>query len=219
MNIRLEIGQNVIDYLKKENIPMNLAGSVLMILMALYHDNYTFLDYLDDRNKEKQVMLLYQMLLRKGYIQETNEEELEEALYKLTEKGENFIRYAESSSMIVEKPNTEGELEGWIDDFINLFPEPIRGQRNLRGDRTSCISRMKWFLKKYNYNKDHILAATEEYINSQAASQDGHKYTQTSDYFIKKGVGVDMTSRLAQACETFDPTNLTPKQDYMRDTI
>lgn len=219
MNIRLEIGKEVIDYLKKDNIPMNLAGSVLMILMALYHDNYTFLDYLDDKNKEKQVMLLYQMLYRKGYIDETQEEELEEALYKLTKKGENFIRYAESSSMIIDASKEMGSVEMWIDDYINLFPEHIRGQRNLRGDRESCISRMTWFLKKHKYGREDILAATEEYINSQAASEDGHKYTVTSDYFIKKGVGVDMTSRLAQACETYDPTNLTPKQDLFRDSI
>jgi len=219
MNIRIEIGQNVLDYLKKDNIPMHVAGSVLMILMALYHDNYAFLDQLDDKNREKQVMLLYQMLYRKGYIEETNGEELEEALYKLTRKGEDFIRYAESTSIIVENIK-EDDLEEWIDEYINIFPEPIRGQRNLRGDRDSCISRMRWFMKKYKqYDKDHILAATEEYINSQAVSQDGHKFTTTSDYFIKKGVGVDMTSRLAQACLEYDPQNTTQKQDYLRDII
>lgn len=218
MNIKLEISPNVLKNLKEDNIPMNLAGSVLMILMALYHDNYAFLDNLDDKNKEKQVMLLYQMLYRKGYITETNEKELEEALYKLTPKGEAFIRYAESTSLVVQNTD-ENDLEVWIDDYINIFPEHVRGQRNLRGDRNSCINRMKWFLKKYKYDKEHILAATEEYINSQMASADGHKYTVTSDYFIKKGVGLDMNSRLAQACETYDPNNLTPKQDYSRDTI
>jgi len=217
MNIKLEIGESVIQYLKKDNIPMNLAGSVLMILMALYHDNYAFLEQLDDRNKEKQVMLLYQMLYRKGYIEETNEEELAEALYKLTEKGELFIKYAESTSMIIESPPSE--ISTWIDDYIALFPEHTRGQRNLRGDRDSCEARMKWFMKKYKYDVNHILAATEEYINSQAASEDGHRYTVTSDYFIKKGTGVDMTSRLAQACEEYDPNSLTPKQDLSRDTI
>lgn len=219
MNIKLEIGKEVIDYLKKDNIPMNVAGSVLMVLMALYHDNYSFLDYFDDKNREKQVMLLYQTLYRKGYIDEAQGEELEEALYKLTKKGENFIRYAESSAIMVEAPKSEDEIESWIDEFINIFPEHIRGQRNLRGDKDSCISRMKWFLKKYKYDKNHILAATQEYVNSQAASQDGHKFTVTSDYFIKKGTGTDMTSRLAQACEAYDPNNLTPTQDYLRDSI
>lgn len=218
MNIKLEVNESVVDYLKKDNIPMNMAGSVLIILMALYHDNYNFLNYFDDGNKEKQVMLLYQMLYRKGYIEETQGEEMEEALYKLTLKGETFIRYAEQVSFIVDKQK-EGGIEEWIDEYISIFPEPIRGQRNLRGNRDSCLTRMKWFLSKYNYSKDHILAATEEYINSQAQSVDGHKYTVTSDYFIKKGNGTDMTSRLAQACETFDPENVTIKQDYSRDTI
>jgi hypothetical protein len=218
MNIRLEVGQSVLEHLKKDNIPMHTAGSVLMILMALYHDNYAFLEQLDDKNKEKQIMLLYQMLYRKGYIEETQGEELEEALYKLTKKGENFIRYAEAMSMIVDSPIVD-DLETWIDEYIKIFPEPIRGQRNLRGDRDSCLSRMKWFLKKYKYTKEDILAATEEYINSQATTADGHKYTVTSDYFIKKGSGTDMTSKLAQACETYDPANLTMKQDYLRDTV
>ncbi len=218
MNIKLQIGEDVINHLKKDNIPMNLAGSVLMILMALYHDNYNFLDYFDDSNKEKQVMLLYQMLYRKGYIEETEGDELEEALYKLTTKGQNFIKYAEHSSLVVEK-GEEDSVEAWIEEYINIFPEHVRGQRNLRGDKDSCTTRMKWFLKKYGYTKDHILAATEEYVNSQAQSENGHKFTVTSDYFIKKGNGTDMTSRLAQACENYDPSNVTIKQDYSRDTI
>lgn len=218
MNIRLEIGKNVLDNLKQDNIPMNLAGSVLMILMALYHDNYAFLESLDDESKEKQVMLLYQLLYRKGYIDETQGEEMEEAFYKLTDKGTDFIRYAEMSSFTVENTDAE-DLNTWIKDYINLFPEPVRGQRNLRGGEDSCLTRMKWFLKKHKYGKDQILAATEEYINSQAASQDGHKYTVNSDYFIKKGTGVDMTSGLAQACEAYDPNTLTPKQDHSRDSI
>lgn len=218
MNIKLDVGKGVIDNLKADNIPMNLAGSILLILMALYHDNYNFLEYIDDEHKEKQVMLLYVLLLRKGYIEEVPEKEMEEALYRLTPKGANFIKYAEATSLIVQNTD-ENDVETWIKDYINLFPEPVRGERNLRGDEESCLTRMRWFLKKYKYTKDHILAATEEYINSQAASNDGHKYTVTSDYFIKKGVGVDLVSRLAQACEAYDPNNLTPKQDYLRDTI
>jgi hypothetical protein len=218
MNIKLDVSKGVLDNLKKENIPMHLAGSVLLVLMALYDDNYNFLEYLDDKDKEKQVMLLYLMLLRKGYIEETTKQEMSEELYKLTKKGEEFIKYARATSLIVED-NDKNELDTWIKEYNVLFPEPVRGQRNLRGSELSCITRMQWFLKKFNYTKDHILAATEEYINSQAASQDGHKYTVTSDYFIKKGNGTDMTSRLAQACEAYDPNNLTPKQDHLRDTI
>jgi hypothetical protein len=218
MNIKLDVSKEVLNNLKADNIPMNLAGSVLLILMALYHDNYSFLEYLDDKDKEKQIMLMYLMLLRKGYIQETTVNELEEALYKLTQKGESFIKYAEATSLVVENTD-ESDVEQWIKDYNNLFPEPVKGQRNLRGEENSCIGRMKWFLKKYKYDKEYILAATEEYINSQAASNDGHKYTITSDYFIKKGVGTECISRLAQACEAYDPNNLTPKQDYLRDTI
>ena len=218
MNIKLDVSKEVLNNLKTDNIPMNLAGSVLLILMALYHDNYSFLEYLDDKDKEKQVMLMYLMLLRKGYIQETTVNELEEALYKLTQKGESFIKYAEATSLVVENTD-ESDVEQWIKDYNNLFPEPVKGQRNLRGDEGSCMKRMEWFLKKYKYTKEHILAATEEYINSQAASSDGHKYTVTSDYFIKKGTGTEMTSRLAQACESYDPNDLTPKQDLLRDTI
>lgn len=218
MNIKLNVSREVLEKFKEDNIPMHLAGSILLILMALYHDNYQFLDYLDDKEKEKHVMLLYLMLLRKGYIQETTVTEMEEALYKLTLKGENLVKYAEATSLIIE-PVNDGNVETWIEEYNNLFPEHVRGQRNLRGEINSCIGRMKWFIKKYKYTKEHILAATEEYINSQAASNDGHKYTITSDYFIKKGAGIECVSRLAQACENYDPNNLTPKQDYLRDTI
>lgn len=218
MNIRINVGKKILNKLKEDNIPMNLAGSIMLILMALYHDNYNFLEYIDDNNREKQIMLLYLLLIRKGYIEETSEQEIEEALYKLTEKGKNFIKLAEATSLDIVNTD-ENDLDIWIKEYNNLFPEPIRGERNLRGDEKSCLARMKWFLKAYKYTKEHILSATEEYLNSQAASDTGHKYTQTSDYFIKKGTGADCTSRLAQACENYDPNNLTPKQDYLRDTI
>ena len=218
MNIQLEVNKKVLDKIKEDNIPLNLAGSVLLILMALYHDNYRFLEEFSDESREKHVMLLFQMLLRKGYIREATIAEMDEELYKLTDKGKNFIQFAEAVSLIV-KNTDEDDLENWIKEYNSLFPEPVRGQRNLRGDEGSCMKRMEWFLKKYKYTKEHILAATEEYINSQAASSDGHKYTVTSDYFIKKGTGTEMTSRLAQACESYGPNDLTPKQDLLRDTI
>lgn len=219
MNVRLDISKETIEKLKADNVPSHLAGSLIMIMMALKHDNYNFLKGLDDNSKEKQVMLLYQLLLRKDYIEETKGEEMEEALYKLTMKGKNFIQLAESTDFVVDTKDEE-DVESWVDEYINLFPEMVKGQRNLRGDRNACVIRLKWFLKNYkNFDKQHILAATEEYIDSQAASSEGHKFTTTSDYFIKKGQGTDMVSKLASACETYDPNNLTPKQDLSRDTL
>lgn len=218
MNIGINVNQDVLERLKKDNIPINLAGSVLLILMALYHDNYNFLEYIDkNNNNDKHLNLLYLLLYRKGYIVPTSEQDLEEALYKITDKGSNIVKYAEATSLQI--ITTENDSFDWIKDFNNLFPEPIRGERNLRGNEQSCIARMKWFMKQYAFSKEHILSATEEYINSQGASDSGHKYTQTSDYFIKKGTGADCTSRLAQACEQYDPNNLTPKQDHLRDVI
>ena len=158
MNIQLEVNKKVLDKIKEDNIPLNLAGSVLLILMALYHDNYRFLEEFSDESREKHVMLLFQMLLRKGYIREATIAEMDEELYKLTDKGKNFIQFAAAVSVIV-KNTDEDDLENWIKEYNSLFPEPVRGQRNLRGDEGSCMKRMEWFLKKYKYTKEHILAA------------------------------------------------------------
>ena len=113
MNIQLEVNKKVLDKIKEDNIPLNLAGSVLLILMALYHDNYRFLEEFSDESREKHVMLLFQMLLRKGYIREATIAEMDEELYKLTDKGKNFIQFAEAVSLIV-KNTDEDDLENWI---------------------------------------------------------------------------------------------------------
>ena len=45
-------------------------------------------------------------------------------LYKLTDKGKNFIQFAEAVSLIV-KNTDEDDLENWIKEYNSLFPEPF----------------------------------------------------------------------------------------------
>ena len=97
---------------------------------------------------------------------------------------------------------------------VSLFGEDISNQwkwvdteyrilfRNLRPDRAgssvSCLKRMKDFFKENpEVRKDDVIAAAKLYI-SELTNPD---YLQGADYFIKKGVGSNVTSRLSEYLE------------------
>jgi hypothetical protein len=81
--------------------------------------------------------------------------------------------------------------------FLDLWPE---GVRNMNGDRIKSnekdiIDRMVGFMRKYKYDYDVILRATEAYLIKQRNS--GYTYCNQAFYFIMK----DRISKLATECD------------------
>ena len=87
-------------------------------------------------------------------------------------------------------------VSGWIDDWRNLWPPRVKsGGRPVRGDKKGCLSKMKKFVKEYDYSKDEIMEATRIYLFEK--SRESYKYMTCADYFIFK----NNSSVLASFCE------------------
>jgi hypothetical protein len=235
-NLHIQINQNILDRYKTYGLSLEYLGSVLLILLGLYEEEYELLDSYDDGNKERQVMLLYQYLDRKGLIERSEDD----TIYILTETGVDFIKFVkseyENASAIFEteltNPVTEGlrenavskpvtqDVSQWIESWINLFPSGKFQGRYLRTNKTECADRMRWFLKNYGFDKDTIFRATKVYLETQEQSQTGHTYTRNTSYFIFKGRSKhDRTSDLATWCQKVKDDNLSHKEYVERDAV
>jgi hypothetical protein len=212
MNLNIQFNARIIDRAREEGISVEVMGSALLILFALYEKRIDLLDRFDDSNKERRALLLYQTLNRKGLLEKTPEDEDEH--YRLTEKGTILVQYIRAqyqeetqstetdlSNTLLEAATTE-DVKSWIKQYIKIFPEGKYSGRYLRTNEMECADRMRWFIKAFPYTRDMILSATRSYISAQSESKDGHTYTQNSSYFIFKGRNKhERTSGLATWCE------------------
>jgi hypothetical protein len=91
--------------------------------------------------------------------------------------------------------NTQETQWGWVEEYRKLF-------RSVRPDRAgtsiSCTKRMKEYFKDNpSVRKDDVMEATRLYLK-ELTNPD---YLQGADYFIKKGVGAAVTSKLTEYVE------------------
>jgi hypothetical protein len=93
---------------------------------------------------------------------------------------------------------TPKEIEGWIEDWCNLFPKDVEfGGYKIRSDSKYCIKKMLTFCKEHkDYTKDNIFAATRMYLHEQLAKN--WAYTKQATYFISK---LGQPSLLEAYCE------------------
>ncbi len=84
----------------------------------------------------------------------------------------NYIRIIDDEIVVSEKlknelnlKSIESEVEDWIEEWRELFPKGRnKSGYPYRGDKQGCINKMKKFVRKYNYSKDIIFRATENYV-------------------------------------------------------
>lgn len=226
-NVSIQINEQIIERYTSQGLSLEFLGSVLFILIALYEEKFELLDSFDDRNKQRRVMLLYQMLHRKEFLEQGEDD----SIYTLTERGVEFVNFIKSFDETDSKSNrgsSEGfdssqrgnsgseqessgaggtkaedsrEVAEWIEEWIKLFPPQKIDGRYLRTNKHDCADRMRWFIKQYGYGKDIIFRATKLYLDSQEASSDGHKFSRNSSYFIFKGrTKAERSSDLATWC-------------------
>lgn len=100
------------------------------------------------------------------------------------------------SKAIEEKvPIERLELEEWIEEWRDMFSSKKVGAG---GNKQGVYKKMQTFLKENpTITKDEIFSATDMYFQSL----DNTKYMQQADYFIYKGTGKDISSRLSQWVE------------------
>lgn len=217
--LHIQINREIINRYKKEGLSIEFMGSVLFILFSLYEQAFDLLDFIDDGNKEKRVLMLYHYLHRKQFLEPCDE--YSDVNYQLTERAVDFVKFCKSfqvsdsaleqvvpaseSSLpgpLTSSPEVSKDVSDWIEEWINIFPKGKYDGRYLRTDKHECSDRMRWFMKNYNFDKELIFRATRAYIEAQEQSSTGHTYTKNSSYFIFKGRSkMDRTSGLATWCQ------------------
>ncbi len=219
MNINID--KEIINRYKAEGLSIEYIGTVFLILSLLKEQDLITLDSMDDENKTKRMMLLYQYLNRKKLIDIAHEGSKQE--YSLTNKGYDMASWTQTSSAIpsvttsIASPSIKSlpvkaplnvtlevlDVKNWINEWYQIFPAGKPAGRFLRSEAHAgdCRERMEWFIKEYGYDKNTIMLATKAYINHQENCPDGHTYTRGSNYFIVKDkLKKDRTSDLAIWC-------------------
>jgi hypothetical protein len=221
-NLEIQFNAAIIKRVKSLNFQVDQIGSVLFILFCLYEDRFDLLDEFDDYNRQRRAFLLYMELVNRGLLaQNMEQDDFTVPHFSLTKDGIEFVEYikgefiythqAVTSETIavagvseeqLAKPVNNDDVEVWIDEWIDIFPRGVKsGGRLLRGDKISCLRKMKMFLKEYPYKRDTILEATRKYINSKR--EEGFQYTRCAVYFIYRidSSRSDKISDLATWCE------------------
>lgn len=220
-NLEIQFNTSIIKKVKSLNFQADQIGSVLFILFCLYENRLDLLDEFDDYNKQRRAFLLYMELEIRGLVMVNSESEKDSPHFILTKEGIEVVEYLKGeftathqrvdSEVIavagvnpsqLEKVIDPNDVESWIDEWIDIFPRGLKsGGRLLRGDKISCLRKMRVFIKEYPYTREVILQATRNYIESKRS--EGFAYTRCAVYFIYRidGSRADKISDLASWCD------------------
>ena len=218
----VHINEKIVKNIKSYGISSRNLGTSILVLDCLDKGKYEILDVMDDENKEKEMLSLYRDLQRKGLIDYIDEGTVN---YHITKEGKGLIDYIqqeidtipEDEKAIVERLGeiAEGEVEDWINEYIEIFPEGVHEGKKLRDSTKRVSERMRNFLTDYPHSKEIILQATRDYIHTEGITQ----YTRNCYYFIyKKDKEKGWISDLLTYCEEVKRRNGKPKQTNF-DTI
>lgn len=220
-NLEIQFNASIIKKVRSLNFQADQIGSVLFILFGMYENRLDLLDEFDDYNRQKRAFLLYTELEIRGLVELNREVERDSPHFNLTKEGIEFVEYIKgeftathqlitSESIAItgieptqlEKPLDPNDLDVWIDEWIDIFPRGLKsGGRLVRGDKLSCLRKMRVFMKEYPYTKDTIMQATRNYIASKR--DEGYAYTRCAVYFIYRvdTSRSDKISDLASWCD------------------
>ena len=220
--IQIQFSKSIIDRLRAIRIPIDIMGTVYLVLLALFEEKYELLDVLDDDNKEKKAAVLYRQLVLRGLIELAPPEH--ESVYRLTPMGNELVTFfkeqvkdqlpknieVKAEQLVTIATTEKDDIALWISEYVDLFPIKNGENRQLRMHELTAEGKMCQFIKRYKYAKDTILAATALYIREQDMNDPGHKYTKNSNNFIQKyGTGIE--SELASWCKRYLETEHEPE--------
>jgi hypothetical protein len=219
-NLEIQFNSNIIKKIKSLNFQVDQIGSVLFTLFALYEGRLDLLDEFDDYNKQRRAFILYTELEMRDLVDRDYSAEADSPHFSLSKDGIELVEYIKGEFAITQQQVTSEMVAvagvtpeslnvdpndpiNWIDEWIDIFPRGVKsGGRLLRGDKNSCMRKMRVFVKEYSFSKDIIMSATKAYIESKKA--DNFNYTRCAVYFIYRIEGNSIHSKisdLATWCE------------------
>lgn len=160
------------------------------LLVLIYEKDLDFLNAIHDRNFIDFTNAV-KYLEYKGYVKQFGENPTDIMLRKLAQ--DLFTKHFGKRK----KKNTKSEVESWFDEWRKIFPEGSNsGGYRYRGNRLEGLKKMIKFVDLYDFTKEEIFEATEQYVKRFAIR--GYTYMQQAHYFIDKK---DSGSSLASECE------------------
>lgn len=207
------ISESSIDKCREIGIRMEIMGSCLFVLQAMYSKDYALLERFDDSDTDQSAMILYKEMERVGLLLRDHEGYLN---FVITPKGIDFIRNLETGQ--VHKPKEV--FTDWIKDWIGLWKDS-KGHslkspdgRNLACSERDATVRMNKFLNSYAYlfenlptgltTKELVIKATEKYLSEY--KKNNYAFCKNAYNFIMKQEGSTKdtnNSILASECENF----------------
>lgn len=204
-NIRIEYNEQIIQTMRNYGVSTDILGSTLLILFALYENRQDILDHLDDSNRDRRLIILYRQLVRKNFLETTEEDELYH--YNISMKGKHVVEFVkEQFSLegidmnveIIENNIVVKEFVGdWIQQYLETFPKEKR-------DNSKVVTvRMEEFMENFSYDKDTIIGGAKMYNVYHEQKDTEMQYRKKSQYFIYFGNGKSRTWDLATWCENY----------------
>lgn len=125
--------------------------------------------------------------------------------HSLTPKAIELISAADAiisnpKETVVGQTIITDEFKAQVAKYREIFPKGVVNGKALRGGSAELTARFVWFFKEFpQYTWDHVLNATQNYINSFGTDL---TYCKTAVYFIKKDdKNKNTISLLADWCE------------------
>jgi len=230
--VNIQINRKIIARLKELQIPMDLMGTTIFILIAMLEKKIELLDAADDKNKQRRMLMLYMRLEREKILVQTNKKEnnfaLELPIYSLTNHGLSLAKWlknefndeihAENLEPIVEAENSKIQAQDkygfsleWCETYNNLFPSFKQSNPKVIYSRLEKFRRM---FPEY-FKPDLLLCAVQLYIKESAKLDESLTYLRTAQFFLWKMEGKgNITYDIAEWCRKC----LTQKQETQHDT-
>jgi flavodoxin len=136
--------------------------------------------------------------------------EVVDILNNLQKNG--YIRIMNYENLEIKiRPQLQKLIETEVMDFISQYRSLFKGKKQgVMGSSETCNKNMAEFMRAYpQYSKQHILKATEAYI--QSCQGNNYTYLQQADYFIFKNqdhTRINKISRLLQWCEEINDNTI-----------
>jgi hypothetical protein len=113
-------------------------------------------------------------------------------------------------------PLFSGEERAW--DWVNEYRELFRSIRKDAGGTTfSCTRRMQKFFQKHpSLRSKEVLEAAKIYLEPFQKGIQNPQYLQKADYFIYKGVGINISSRLEEYLEIHKELSEKKEQENIK---
>ena len=179
------LDNRIIDLSERESLPLWTT----IFLTFIYEDQLEFIEKLYNENfieYNRHVDILEKRGLVKKHGFDVKD-------FTLRKAGEDILQ----KYLGKKRKKTQTDVNMWIEEWRKIFPGGVNsGGYRYRGERMEVLKKMTKFVNSYDYTKEEIFKATENYVKRFALR--GYAYMQQAHYFIdKQGTG----SSLAAECE------------------